>query len=284
MDFPKLKEFLQTHLSHLVRERDPYLATGGHFFVQQYIKQQLSLWGTVETHKFEVRGETYQNLILNLPAIATSGKKAPILIGAHYDAVPGSPGADDNATGVAVLFELARAFAEQPLTYPVRLIAFDHEESGMLGSTAYANDLWQQKQPLRLMLSLEMLGYCDHIPGSQRYPIPLLKRFYPDRGDFIALIGNAIAIPDLFWLNRRMRQNGTSCEWLPVPNRGLILPDTRRSDQAPFWDLGYRAMMVTDTANMRNPHYHLPSDRIDTLDLDFLTRVCHGLINSIPRL
>ena len=93
-----------------------------------------------------------------------------------------------------------------------------------------------------------------------------------------------LTIPDLFRLNRSMRQNGTSCEWLPVPNRGLILPDTRRSDQAPFWDLGYRAMMVTDTANMRNPHYHLPSDRIDTLDLDFLTRVCHGLINSIPRL
>jgi Zn-dependent M28 family amino/carboxypeptidase len=284
LDFLKLKEVLQTHLNQLVRERDPYFATGGHFFVQQYIKQQLSLWGTVDTHNFQVRSKTYQNLILDLPAIAKSNKKAPILIGAHYDAVPGSPGADDNATGVAVLLELARAFAEQPLPYPIRLVAFDHEESGMLGSRAYANDLWQQKQPLRLMLSLEMLGYCDRTPGSQQYPIPLLKRFYPDCGDFIALIGNAIAIPDLFWLNRSMRRNGTSCEWLPVPNRGLILPDTRRSDQAPFWDLGYRAMMVTDTANMRNPHYHLPSDRIETLDLDFLTRVCNGLINSILEL
>jgi Zn-dependent M28 family amino/carboxypeptidase len=284
LDFPKLKESLQMHLSQLVRERDPYLSTGGHFFVQQYIKQQLSAWGTIETHNFQVSGKTYQNLILNLPAIATSRKKAPILIGAHYDAVPGSPGADDNATGVAVLLELARAFFEQQPSYPIRLVAFDQEEYGMVGSRAYASDLWQQKQPLRLMLSLEMLGYCDRTAGSQRYPIPLLKRFYPDRGDFIALIGNAIATPDLFRLNRSMRQNGASCEWLPVPNRGLILPDTRRSDQAPFWDLGYRAMMVTDTANMRNPHYHLPSDRIETLDLDFLTRVCNGLIKSIPRL
>jgi Zn-dependent M28 family amino/carboxypeptidase len=284
LDSSKLKENLSAHLSQLGRERDPYLSKGGHFFVREYIKQQFSQWGIVETHKFQVRGEIYQNLILNLPAIASSSKKSPILIGAHYDAVPGSPGADDNATGVAVLLELAKAFAEHPLSYPIRLIGFDLEEYGLLGSTAYANDLQQQNQPLRLMLALEMLGYCDRTPGSQHYPMPLLKRFYPDRGDFIALIGNAIAIPDLFGISRNIRRTGTPCEWLPVPNRGKILQDTRRSDHAPFWDRGYRAIMVTDTANLRNPHYHQASDTINTLDLDFLTGVCYGLICGIPRL
>lgn len=269
-----IKERLHNHLTQLVRDRDPYIATAGHFFVQQYIRQQLQQWGTVETHEFEVRGKIHQNLILNLPA-ATSDKKPLILIGAHYDAVPGTPGADDNATGVAALLEFARKFAQQPLKYPVRLVAFDMEEYGLLGSAAYAADLKQKLTPLRLMISLEMLGYCDSTPGSQRYPAPL-ERFYPDRGDFIALIGNLPTIPDLINLSRFIRTEVPS-QWLPAPNRGLIVPQTRWSDHAPFWDLGYRAVMITDTAFLRNPHYHQASDRIDTLNLDFLTGVCRGL-------
>ncbi len=290
-----LKERLHNHLIQIVRERDPYLATSGHFYVQQYIHQQLEQWGTVETHEFQVRGKTHQNVILNLPPFTKGGREfaiasplskgglPPILIGAHYDAVPGTPGADDNATGVAVLLELASIFASEPVKYPVRLVAFDMEEYGLSGSKQYADDLKQQGQRLRLMLSLEMLGYCDSTPGSQRYPAGL-ERFYPDRGDFIALIGNLATIPDLIRLSRNIRKTEIPCEWLPVPNRGVIVPDTRRSDHAPFWDKGYRAMMVTDTANMRNPHYHKPSDRIETLDLDFLARVCRGLSTGIRRL
>jgi Zn-dependent M28 family amino/carboxypeptidase len=270
-----LKERLHAHLTQIVRDRDPYLASSGHFYVQQYIRQQLEQWGTVETHEFQVRGKTHENLILNLPA-GNNHQKPPILIGAHYDGVPGTPGADDNATGVVVLLELARVFAAAPLNYPVRLVAFDMEEYGMLGSSQYAEDLKQQQQPLRLMLSLEMLGYCNSAPGSQRYPGGL-ARFYPDRGNFIALVGNLPTIPDLISLSRRIRKSGTPSEWLPVPNRGLIVPQTRLSDHSPFWDRGYRAMMVTDTAFMRNPHYHKATDTIDTLDLDFLAGVCRGL-------
>ncbi len=270
-----LKERLHAHLTQIVRDRDPYLASSGHFYVQQYIRQQLEQWGTVETHEFQVRGKTHENLILNLPA-GNNHQKPPILIGAHYDGVPGTPGADDNATGVVVLLELARVFAAAPLNYPVRLVSFDMEEYGMLGSSQYAEDLKQQQQPLRLMLSLEMLGYCNSAPGSQRYPGGL-ARFYPDRGNFIALVGNLPTIPDLISLSRRIRKSGTPSEWLPVPNRGLIVPQTRLSDHSPFWDRGYRAMMVTDTAFMRNPHYHKATDTIDTLDLDFLTGVCRGL-------
>jgi Zn-dependent M28 family amino/carboxypeptidase len=279
--YSALKEQLQIHLSHIVRERDPYLATAGHFYVQQYVRQQLAQWGQVEAHEFKSQGSLHQNLILNLP-----GKQpnlAPILIGAHYDAMPGSPGADDNATGVAVLLELARSFYLTPTKHPIRLVAFDFEETiyGQAGSTHYAHSL--QQEPLRLMLSLEMLGYCSRITGSQVYP-PGLQYFFPKQGDFIALIGNLPAMPDLIRLSHTIRQNSVPCEWLPAGWKGKILPDTRRSDHAVFWDLGYRAMMVTDTAHLRNPHYHQASDRIETLDLDFLTGICQGLVKGLSNL
>jgi Zn-dependent M28 family amino/carboxypeptidase len=279
-----LQHNLQTHLEHIARDRDPFFATEGHFFVQEYVRQQLAQWGSVETDEFEFRGRSHQNLILNLPSQATSAQKPPILIGAHYDAVPGTAGADDNASGVAVLLELARSFAEQPARFPIRLVAFDLEEMGLLGSEHYATVLKQQKQPLRLMLSLEMLGYCDETPGSQKYPAGL-GRFYPDRGNFIGLIGNWQTIPDLLRLSRSMRRDGkVPCEWLPAGQRGMIVPQTRWSDHSPFWDQGYRALMVTDTSFMRNPHYHQDSDRIETLNLEFLTGVCRGLAEGIRSL
>lgn len=277
-----LKADLWLHLQQVTRERDPFLATAGHFYVREYIQQQLSQWGAVEVHHFDFQGKSYRNLILNLPAASTTSR-SPILIGAHYDTVPGSPGADDNATGIAVLLELARSFAAQPLRYPVRLVAFDLEEYGLIGSDAYATLLRQQGQPLRLMLSLEMLGYCSNLPGSQQYPAGL-QYFYPGCGNFIGLIGSLNSIADLLRLSRQIRQTGLPCEWLPAGIRGKIVPDTRRSDHAPFWDRGYRAILVTDTANLRNPHYHRSSDRLETLDLDFLSAVCHGLMVGLRSL
>ena len=123
-----LKNLLQTHLTFIARDRDPYLATAGHFFVQQYIREQFEQSGSVEIHTFEVKGKVGKNLILNLPGRSRHRDLPPILIAAHYDAVPGTPGADDNATGVAVLLELARMFATEPIKYPLRLVAFDMEE------------------------------------------------------------------------------------------------------------------------------------------------------------
>lgn len=285
-ELPKqtLKERLNNRLTEIARERDPYFASAGHFYVQHYIRSTLEEWGIVETHEFQVRGTAYQNLILHLPPQPTPQRKvSPIIVGAHYDAVPGTPGADDNATGVAVLLELARAFATQPPQRPVQLVAFDMEEYGLLGSTAYATELKQRGESVRLMLSLEMLGYCDRSPGSQRYPGGL-KYLYPDRGDFIALIGNLAAIPDLLKLNRSIHHSKVASEWLPVPLKGILVPPTRYSDHSPFWDRGYRAIMVTDTAFLRNPHYHQASDTLSTLDLDFLTGICEGLRQGIYRL
>ena len=280
-----LKQRLENHLQEVARERDPYMATAGHFFVQGYIRRQLAQWGSVEIHTFEVRGKSCKNLILNLPASAKNQKAdlPPILIGAHYDGVPGTVAADDNATGVAVLLEFARSFAQKPARYPLRLVAIDMEEYGLLGSANYAALLREQKQALRLMISLEMLGYRDSTPGSQKYPFPL-ELFYPNRGDFIALIGNLKTLGDLINLSKSIHKVGIPSQWLPAPNRGLLVPQTRLSDHAPFWDQGYPAMMVTDTAFMRNPHYHKSSDTIATLDLDFLTGVCEGLEQGIRQL
>ncbi|MEG4349190.1 M28 family peptidase [Microcoleus sp. LAD1_D3] len=280
-----LKERLHSHLIQIVRDRNPYLASQGHFYAQQYIREQLAQWGTVEIDDFAVRGRIHHNFILDLPPLDRASKKwlPPIVIGAHYDTVPGSPGADDNATGVAVLLELARDIASGPLKYPVQLVAFDMEEYGYLGSSHHAATYKQQQESIRLMISLEMLGYCNHNPNSQSYPAGL-KYFYPNSGNFIALIGTLRTVPDLINLSGKIRKSGQPCEWLPVPNRGLIVPDTRRSDHVPFWDNGYPAIMVTDTANMRNPHYHRESDRIETLDLDFLAGVCQGLVKGIRHL
>ncbi|WP_035989706.1 M28 family peptidase [Leptolyngbya sp. KIOST-1] len=276
-----LRERLKGHLEQVARDRNPFLASAHHFFVQQYLQQELGRWGQVTDHRFDFEGQSFTNWILDLPG--EEPRRPVILVGAHYDSVPGSPGADDNATGVAVLLELARALAQQPGRSPLRLVAFDLEELGFVGSRHYANALHQQGEPLGLMLSLEMLGYCSHQPNSQTYPAGL-ERFYPNRGNYIAQIGPWQSIPTMVRLWRGFRAAGLPSQWLPVVNGGRAVPDTRRSDHVPFWDLGYPAILITDTADLRNPHYHRPSDTLESLDLGFLTQVCQGLIYSLRRL
>lgn len=275
---------LRSHLHQIARERDIYFNAVAHRSVRQYVKEQLEQWGEVKTHEFVAEEGTTQpegvNLILDLLG---ERDKPPVLIGAHYDGVPGSPGADDNASGVAVLLELARAIAQNPTPVPVRLVAFDLEEYGLLGSRAYATDLRQQAEVIRFMLSLEMLGYCDPTPGSQNYPSGL-KFWYPNHGDFVALVGNVFTILEMLHLSHSFRKSGVPCQWLPAGVRGKIVPATRLSDHSPFWDVGYKALMVTDTAFLRNPNYHQASDRTETLDFDFMSRICKGLEHSIRRL
>lgn len=278
-----LQERLSEHLSHLVRERDPYLATAGHFYVKEYIYQELSQWGSVRRHSFrtlkKVAKSVHENLILSL---AGTHSLPPIVIGAHFDAVPGSPGADDNATGVAVLLELAQHFYQHPARHPLHIVGFDLEEYGRLGSQAYAQELRQNQICITIMISLEMLGYIDSQDHTQRYPAGL-QHFYPSTGNFIALLGNLRSIPVMLKMSTQMKRHGAPCEWLPVPFRGTPIPDTRRSDHASFWDYGYSALMVTDTANSRNPHYHKSSDTIATLNLDFLASIYNGLVQTIQQ-
>jgi Zn-dependent M28 family amino/carboxypeptidase len=281
IEIADLKTSLRSHLLEIVRERDPYLATQGHFYVRSYIHQTLSQWGTVTLHEFKVTHRSHQNLILDLPG--SNPRLAPILIGAHYDGVPGSPGADDNASGVAVLLELARFLQAHPAKHPVQLIAFDLEEYGLVGSEIYAKQLASQQQKIHLMLSLEMLGYCTQERHSQKYPPPL-EKIYPDRGNFIALIGNIPTIPAMLYLGRHFNRSGIPSQWLPAGWQGKFIRASRLSDHAPFWDAGYPAMMVTDTAFMRNPNYHQPTDTLDTLDLDFMAGICQGLCVGIQNM
>lgn len=277
-----VKERLVAHLKELIRERDPYIATQGHHYVQHYISTQFDQWGKTHAMRFEDKGREYYNLCLDLPG---QQALAPVVVGAHYDTVPGSPGADDNATGVAVLLELARQFAGKPPRRPVRLVAFDLEEYGLVGSRTYVEAL--KGQPIHLMLSLEMLGYSVGMLSdqpSQTYPIPAMNYIYPQTGDFIALIGNWQTIPRLWRFKRAFKAAGIDCAWLPMFQKGNPLPATRRSDHAPFWDAGYDAVMVTDTADLRNPHYHSRTDTLATLDLEFLTQVYLGLRQGIAQL
>jgi Zn-dependent M28 family amino/carboxypeptidase len=291
-DSPEQRELqrqLMAHLEMICCDRDPLFSPLGHLATRAYVDTQLSQWGEVEAEEFEYNGQTYCNLVLDLPGSASQASASRgddsspmLLIGAHYDAVHGSPGADDNGTGVAALLAMAAAFAQQPSRQPLRLVAFDAEEYGCLGSRVHAQLMAEDGLSLRLMLSLEMLGYCT--PQAQRYPADWMKYLYPKQGNFLALVGNPIALPDLWRLGRSLKTHGVPNCILPVPNRGEWLPRLRASDHAAFWDASCPAAMVTDTAEMRNPNYHQASDRIETLDLDFFTRVTQGLIAGLRSL
>jgi Zn-dependent M28 family amino/carboxypeptidase len=239
--------------------------------VRAYLIEQLGALGPVQEHHFREGIDAGTNLILRLPGQCP--ELDPLLVAAHYDGPLHSIGADDNASGLAALIELAVHWKAQPPQRPVWIVAFDQEEWGMLGSTALATELQGGGQKLKLMVSLEMIAYtCE----TQNYPHPAMQAIYGDRGDFIAVVGNLGAAALLPGLASRMGKHVAS-KVLPVPDAGRSMPDVRLSDHSPFWDAGYDAVMVTDTSFMRNPHYHQMSDTIDTLDLPFLAAVTEGL-------
>lgn len=266
---------LLTDLEQLVRPRHARWDELGLMSVRSFLLEELQAHGPVEQHHFGEGADAGVNLILRLPG--QRPELAPVLVAAHYDGPLGSPGADDNASGVAALLELARRWTRNPPRRPVWLVAFDQEEWGMVGSAALARDLKATGQRLHLMFSLEMLGYTAE---EQDYPVAAMRRVYGSRGDFIALVANTGAAALLPGLSRGMGAH-VKTKVLPVPFKGRQLPDVRLSDHSPFWDAGYNAVMVTDTSFMRNPHYHRPSDTIDTLDLPFLLAVIDGLDGAI---
>ena len=266
---------LLTDLQQLVRPRHARWDELGLMSVRSFVLEELQTHGPVEQHHFGEGADAGVNLILRLPG--QRPELAPVLVAAHYDGPLGSPGADDNASGVAALLELARRWAQTPPKRPVWLVAFDQEEWGMVGSAALARELKSSGQRLHLMLRLEMLGYTAE---EQNYPLEAMKALYGRRGDFIALVANTGAAALLPGLSRGMGAH-VKTKVLPVPFKGRQLPDVRLSDHSPFWDEGYNAVMVTDTSFMRNPHYHRPSDTIETLDLAFLEAVINGLDAAI---
>ncbi len=231
--------------------------------------------------------KTHYNIIAkpqNSNAIAAS---SPLLIiGAHYDTVSTSPGADDNSSGVAGLLELARILAEDP-PLAMRLVAFCPEEppafrTRHMGSFVYAKSLKEQKSVLQGMICLEMIGYFSDTPGSQSYPLPGMQWIYPDKGDFIALVGN---LKSRRW-TQQIKKYFTMGTDLPVEslNAPALMVGIDFSDHWAFNKHHYPALMVTDTAFYRNPHYHLSSDLPPTLDFERAAKVIDGLAHAVHSL
>lgn len=205
-----------------------------------------------------------------------------IVAGAHYDSVHGSPGANDNASGVAALLEIGRALIDVALRRTVRLVAFVNEEPPFfygddMGSGRYARAA-RRDDDIRLMMSLEMLGAYSDTPGSQRYP-PFIGWFYPDRGNFIAFVSNIASRRVLKRTVAAFRSvSSFPSEYLAAPD---IVPGVSWSDQLSFWREGYPAIMVTDTAFYRYPYYHSGQDTPEKIDYGRMAQVVEGLAQAI---
>ena len=202
-----------------------------------------------------------------------------MVLAAHYDTVAGSPGADDNASALAVLLEVAHRLNARPVHRPIRFIAFCLEEDHLRGSRAYTDHLAATGQPITGAVVLECVGYARDEPDSQRIP-PGIPIPVPSTGNFLAVIGNQASAA----FTRHVSDNllaHVPVVPLIVPGNGEQLPDTRRSDHTSFWEQGFPAVMLTDTANFRNPHYHRPTDTLDTLNLDFMVAVADGVTATV---
>lgn len=272
---------LRDHIRILQGVRHPQVAAGRLENAAVYIEAELQHWGyEVGHHFFLDNDKEYRNLIAARPGTVENQSK--LLIVAHYDTVANSPGADDNASGVALLLELARVFAQAPLRRTVEFIAVNLEENerntepkgrGLRGSRALAQHAQEQDWDLAGVVVLESVAYAG--PDAIQTVPEGLPIEVPTVGDFIAVIGNqtSITLVQAFLQAAERYQPELPKVPLVVPGNGELFPDTRRSDHAPFWDAGYPAIMLTDTTNFRNPHYHQASDTLETLNLDFATAV-----------
>lgn len=225
------------------------------------------------------------NLVCHHPGMGEH--EQTFVLGAHLDSRAETPGADDNASAVAVLLEVARLVGPKiadadrgPAKTRLELVVFDLEEHGMLGGAFHAAECRQQNRRLHGMVSLEMLGYCSHQPGSQRFPPEIADRF-PDTGNFIGVVGNQNSTTLIEEFCRGFAEvPELPHEFLQVAENGMTFPPTRLSDHSPFWDEGFPALMITDTSYMRNPHYHMPTDTPETLNREFLHKVAEGVLRA----
>jgi Zn-dependent M28 family amino/carboxypeptidase len=210
------------------------------------------------------------------------------LIGAHYDSVAGTVGADDNASAVAVQLETARnlkeLFSREKLDLNIKLVSFALEEppayrTRYMGSRVYAQKASKEQEKIDGMICLEMVGYACHEPGCQNYPFPLGFFDYPKTGNFIGIVGNFKSGGFTQTLINAFQKNTElPVVQLSVPFNGWIIPAVRLSDHASFWDQGYKAVMVTDSAFFRNPNYHTPADTMEKLDYRFMAQLVESLL------
>lgn len=260
---------------------------------RKYVEQHLSAAGwKSERQPFQATNDLGDQLEgVNIVARLSDSwdeSRPTFVVGAHLDSRPNTPGADDNASAVAALLEIARVIPDMvsanQFQLNLELVAFDLEEDGMLGGAYHAMTARQENRNLIGMVSLEMLGYCDHSPNSQQLPRQLIG-LYPDTGNFIAVIGNQNSSSLISAFQSGMKQvEELPVEVLQVPENGNLLQATRLSDHSPFWDEGFAALMITDTSFMRNPHYHESSDTPETLDMQFLHLVSEGSLLAVEQI
>ena len=241
-------------------------------------------WGTmgydVERLEYDVSGIRCANLVTTRKGSARSSEI--LLLGAHYDSVIGSPGANDNASGVAALLEIARMFQAVEPVLTVRFVAFVNEEPPFFwthkqGSMVYAEAARCRGDDIRLMASLETIGCYSDQPGSQSYP-PLFRLFYPNRGNFIGIVSDFGSRPAMQRLAEAFRAQSDFP--LQTVSTFRFIPGVSWSDHRSFWRHGYPAVMVTDTAFYRYRHYHAPTDTADKLAFPELAQVTLGLFEA----
>jgi Zn-dependent M28 family amino/carboxypeptidase len=249
-----------------------------------YIKDEFGQTnGFVSEQVYRVNGKYYRNVIAHFGPET----EERIIVGAHYDTAGTLPGADDNASGVAGLIELARLLERQPPPLRVELVAFSLEEppyfrtTGM-GSSVHAVSLVQQNVRVRAMFSLEMLGCFSDAPNSQQFPISAMSAFYPSTGNYIAVVGR---LSDGLLVRRTKAAMRTAAP-LPVYsiNAPAFVPGVDFSDQLNYWHAGYSAIMITDTAFYRNRNYHTAQDTAEKLDYKRMAMVVEGVYAAVMHL
>ena len=240
----------------------------------------------VQRQTYTYYNNSFSNIIASLQL--TDTPSVHYVVGAHYDSVAGTVGADDNASAVAVLLETARELQKNANNargdLKITFVAFALEEPPVygtkyMGSRVFAAKAKEKLEAIDGMICLEMVGFTCDDPGCQKYPFPLQFFGYPKQGTFIGIVGNVNSLT----FTRGLRNSFLSNPNLPVvsltvPFNGWIMPAVRLSDHASFWDKGYRAVMVTDSAFFRNPHYHLFSDKMETLDFGFMAELVTSLV------
>lgn len=279
---------IRTHvysLAHEIGERNhqstPLLLKRAAHYIEGVFQQ---IGYSVRSQNYECNSGSVRNLEVIISPVTES--KSTYIIGAHYDSAQGAPGADDNASGVAVLLELARIFKDKKIKHSLRFVAFTNEEppwfqTEKMGSWVYAEQLKKENIQVSGMFSLESIGVYSSQPNSQKYPLGV-SSFYPNQGNFIAFVSNLSSRSFARTSIELFRQYGQ------IPSEGIVAPEfipgIGWSDQWSFWKFNYPGVMITDTAIFRNPYYHTSNDQVDTLDYVRMTTITIALSKVIEHI
>lgn len=252
----------------------------------EWIEKQLKPFGNSYRQSFKVKDSSFHNILIDFGSTSAEGV---IVVGAHYDTAHGFPGADDNASGVATLIELARLLSlnSSLLKNQIQLVFYPLEEAPFfrtknMGSYIHASNLKKKNTKLELMISVEMVGFFSEEDNSQNYPFPLMEKLYSNKGNFIAIVGN-LDIKNISAVRKVKSSFKKASKVLPVysMNAPISIKGVDFSDHLNYWKFDYPAVMITDTAFMRNKNYHTKTDTVNTLDFKKMSEVVKSIYRVI---